>query len=197
MTQVIPFGPMDVAASQNYKVNVQVLAHVVAAPPNAPLSPPAVRRATHDAVVEAFRRAEPMYEGAWKIVSDDYPAICIHLMGPSGPLLGILVDAAEYDSNGLGITLTDVTFRGMAIGVPCKAQSDHPPLVYSGEPGLQRAWFCLPGTREFHRQYADLEPFAIIRDKPEANPVEILMRCLSTIDTEALAKGKGVPHAPG
>jgi hypothetical protein len=132
--------------------------------------------------------AQSHFDGRWKVATNAYPTIGIHLLGKGGPLLGLLLDASEFDTQGLGVTLTDKGFRSLVVGVPCKTKADHPPLVYTGEP-VQRAWFCVPGTREFHRQYADLEPFALIRDRPEANPVEILMRCIEAIDVDALEKG--------
>lgn len=150
------------------------------------LLPKEVAQQHHRDLIAALEAAQDAYEHEWRLAAAPFPYLCIEIRrGPDTPLVGLLADARNYPHRALSITVTDVTFSKLLQGVPRQAaDTDRESLVFNKK--TNRHWFCVPGTDEYHTQYSGVEPFDRIRGREEADPVQVITRCIRTIDIPAL-----------
>lgn len=165
----------------NIQVSVTPRSIRVIQPGRRPIVHPRLVREWYEELVQALQGAQPLYEKSWRIVYAAQPVIAFHLLGPDGQArFGLLLDASNLYHTGLGVTLTDIGFTQTVRDLPRKPSDDgREHLVFNQWTG--RAWFCVPGTDEYHRHMSDADPYDRVRGTTVADPIETIMACVRNV----------------
>lgn len=124
-------------------------------------------------------------ESRWRVVDHNFPFIAIHVQHSSGPaFLGLLVDARDWPHRPISVRAATPDFKRR---VPAQ---EVPRIVEEGEAHVYNdpksmeagAYFCVPGTREFHEDYGHIVVWEGVRHLQEFRPIPVIDYCVSMLD---------------
>lgn len=156
---------------------------------------PQVARRKFPELQAAFSQAAAAHADVWTVQVAEFPFIGLHVLNAQGvACIGMLLNGENHPFRPLSVTVTDPSFTRFVEPVELpgqEAQDGHAALFWSGPAHdrvrlVDRLWFCVPGTAEYHAQYAAAAPWDNVRHLPTAKPVAVVNACIRTIDRRRL-----------
>lgn len=132
--------------------------------------------------------------GAWSFAGANFPNVALRVTDAEGqPFLGLVLEARDWPHRPPSVRAArpDFQARVPADAVPHLEDEHGEKHVYDDPKARGKgAYFCVPGTREYHEDLGDVVPWESVRDLPEFQPVAVVDTCTDLIDRDERVEGQ-------